>query len=304
MNGAGDRDRDHRPRHLRRPAHRRRRASVATSVTVTADTILINTGSEPIIPDIPGLRESRARRDQHRADRDARVLPERLVIVGGGYIGIEFAAIYRHFGSAGHRCSRPRRGSSAARTTTSRRPRRGILTGDGIEIDRPARTSRRCATASGGAIVVYEQDGRAAHPRGRRDPGRRRSRAGDPRPRAGGRRRPHHRRGRGRGRRAPAHQPAAHLRARRRQRRPAAHLHLARRQPHRPRPAHRRRAGARVADRVAIPHTLFMTPPLATVGLTETRGARRPATGSRSPASPSPRSSRCRAPTSSRRPAG
>ena len=27
------------------------------------------------------------------------------------------------------------------------------------------------------------------------------------------------------------------------------------------------------ADRVAVPRTLFITPPLATVGLTETRGA-------------------------------
>jgi pyruvate/2-oxoglutarate dehydrogenase complex dihydrolipoamide dehydrogenase (E3) component len=67
-------------------------------LVVTAETILINTGSEPIIPDILGLRESKyALTSTDLIQRT--VLPERLVIVGGGYLGLEFASIYRRFGS-------------------------------------------------------------------------------------------------------------------------------------------------------------------------------------------------------------
>ncbi|WP_202875533.1 FAD-dependent oxidoreductase [Kribbella speibonae] len=67
-------------------------------VTVTAENILINTGSTPVIPDIPGLRDSKylvtSTELIHRTE-----LPKRLAIVGGGYLGVEFAAIYRRFGS-------------------------------------------------------------------------------------------------------------------------------------------------------------------------------------------------------------
>ncbi|MGH3601955.1 MAG: dihydrolipoyl dehydrogenase family protein, partial [Pseudonocardiaceae bacterium] len=67
-------------------------------ISVTAPTILINTGSEPVIPGIPGLAKSNhlvSSTDLIQKDQ----LPERLVIVGGGYLGLEFAAIYQHFGT-------------------------------------------------------------------------------------------------------------------------------------------------------------------------------------------------------------
>lgn len=70
----------------------------ADRITVTAPTILLNTGSEPVIPAIPGLASSThlvSSTDLIRAD----ALPDSLVIVGGGYLGLEFAAIYQHFGA-------------------------------------------------------------------------------------------------------------------------------------------------------------------------------------------------------------
>jgi pyruvate/2-oxoglutarate dehydrogenase complex dihydrolipoamide dehydrogenase (E3) component len=67
-------------------------------LTITADTILINTGSEPIIPDIPGLRLSKYVRTSTELI-ESTTLPPRLAIVGGGYLGIEFASIYQRFGS-------------------------------------------------------------------------------------------------------------------------------------------------------------------------------------------------------------
>jgi pyruvate/2-oxoglutarate dehydrogenase complex dihydrolipoamide dehydrogenase (E3) component len=67
-------------------------------LTITAETILINTGSEPIIPDIPGLRESRHTLTSTDLIQTTN-LPDRLAIIGGGYLGIEFGSIYRRFGS-------------------------------------------------------------------------------------------------------------------------------------------------------------------------------------------------------------
>jgi pyruvate/2-oxoglutarate dehydrogenase complex dihydrolipoamide dehydrogenase (E3) component len=66
-------------------------------LTITADTILINTGSEPIIPDIPGLRLSKYVRTSTELI-ESTTLPPRLAIVVGGYLGIEFSFDQR-FGS-------------------------------------------------------------------------------------------------------------------------------------------------------------------------------------------------------------
>lgn len=60
--------------------------------------IFINTGSRPILPAIPGLTES-ARVYTSENLLALETLPEKLVIIGGGYIGVEFASIYASFGS-------------------------------------------------------------------------------------------------------------------------------------------------------------------------------------------------------------
>ncbi|AZS17891.1 FAD-dependent oxidoreductase [Paenibacillus lutimineralis] len=68
------------------------------TTVLSAPQIFINTGAETIIPNIPGARES-----QHvytsTSIMDLKKLPKKLVIIGGGYIGLEFASIYRQFGS-------------------------------------------------------------------------------------------------------------------------------------------------------------------------------------------------------------
>ena len=67
-------------------------------LTISAETILINTGSEPIVPDIPGLRASRFISTSTELIENTQ-LPTRMAIVGGGYLGLEFAAIYQRFGA-------------------------------------------------------------------------------------------------------------------------------------------------------------------------------------------------------------
>ncbi len=64
---------------------------------VEADAVFIATGSRPVMPDIPGIDGRRVHTSETLID--VRILPERLVIVGAGYIGMEFASMYRNFGS-------------------------------------------------------------------------------------------------------------------------------------------------------------------------------------------------------------
>ncbi len=65
---------------------------------VVAQRIFINTGATPFIPPIAGLSQSRFAFVSNQM-LQLEQLPKKLVIVGGGYIGLEFASIYSNFGS-------------------------------------------------------------------------------------------------------------------------------------------------------------------------------------------------------------
>jgi len=64
---------------------------------IHADTIVIATGSCPAIPDIDGLRECPYLTPESLMEVDP--LPSHLLILGGGYIAVEFAQMFRRFGS-------------------------------------------------------------------------------------------------------------------------------------------------------------------------------------------------------------
>ena len=68
-----------------------------TRETIEAAQAFINTGARPFVPPIPGVDGPRVHVSETLLD--VRTLPERLVIIGGGYIGIEFASMYANFGS-------------------------------------------------------------------------------------------------------------------------------------------------------------------------------------------------------------
>ncbi|MCG7381933.1 FAD-dependent oxidoreductase [Paenibacillus sp. ACRRY] len=67
------------------------------TILVEASRILINTGAKPIIPDIPGIQNSKVYTSTELLNLGK--LPERMAIIGGGYIGLEFASIYAGFGT-------------------------------------------------------------------------------------------------------------------------------------------------------------------------------------------------------------
>ncbi|MFC4872339.1 dihydrolipoyl dehydrogenase [Negadavirga shengliensis] len=62
-----------------------------------ADKIFIDTGSEPDIPEVDGL-ESVPYLDS-TSIMELEETPEHLIILGGGYIGLEFGQMFRRFGS-------------------------------------------------------------------------------------------------------------------------------------------------------------------------------------------------------------
>ena len=64
---------------------------------LTADTILINTGERPARPSLPGLDDVPALDSTSIMELDH--VPEHLLILGGGYVGLEFGQMFRRFGS-------------------------------------------------------------------------------------------------------------------------------------------------------------------------------------------------------------
>ncbi len=62
-----------------------------------AEHIFLNVGTRAFVPDLPGLEEVDYLTNSSMLELD--VLPEHLIVVGGSYIGLEFAQIYRRFGS-------------------------------------------------------------------------------------------------------------------------------------------------------------------------------------------------------------
>ena len=62
-----------------------------------ADRIFINVGARALVPDLPGIRDVPYFTNSTLLGID--FAPEHLLIVGGSYIGLEFAQMYRRFGS-------------------------------------------------------------------------------------------------------------------------------------------------------------------------------------------------------------
>ena len=62
-----------------------------------AKNIFLNVGARPAVPDMPGVREVPFLTSTTILDLDE--LPKHLIVVGGSYVGLEFAQMYRRFGS-------------------------------------------------------------------------------------------------------------------------------------------------------------------------------------------------------------
>jgi pyruvate/2-oxoglutarate dehydrogenase complex dihydrolipoamide dehydrogenase (E3) component len=70
---------------------------VVNDEALEADKIFINVGGRASVPPLKGIKDVSFLTNSSMMDVD--FLPEHLVIVGGSYVGLEFAQMYRRFGS-------------------------------------------------------------------------------------------------------------------------------------------------------------------------------------------------------------
>jgi pyruvate/2-oxoglutarate dehydrogenase complex dihydrolipoamide dehydrogenase (E3) component len=64
---------------------------------LTTDRLFLNLGTHAIIPDVPGLATARPLTNIEALELDR--LPAYLVVLGGGYVGLELAQAFRRFGA-------------------------------------------------------------------------------------------------------------------------------------------------------------------------------------------------------------
>ncbi len=121
-----------------------------------AEKIFINVGARPRVPDWDGLDAVPFYTSSGMMEID--FLPEHLVIVGGSYVGLEFAQIYRRFGSevtvieAGDRIIRRDDEDVSAAV-------QDILEGEGVQFHLQADCIKARATESGIAAQVSGENG-------------------------------------------------------------------------------------------------------------------------------------------------
>lgn len=120
---------------------------------LSAETIVVNTGQRPAIPDLPGIEAVPFLDSTSVMELDA--VPEHLLIIGGGSIGLEFAQMFRRFGSRVTIVQRGPRliGHEDADVADAVA---AILREDGVEV-LLASPARRVAPGEGGAIELTVQ---------------------------------------------------------------------------------------------------------------------------------------------------
>ena len=126
--------------------------------TLTADRIFINVGGRATVPPIPGLDQVPYLTNTSMMDVD--FLPRHLIVLGGSYIGLEFAQMYRRFGSAVTVVEAlprlvPREDEDVSAAITD------ILTGGGIDVRTGAKALAVKKTGDGVAVEIETAQGRA-----------------------------------------------------------------------------------------------------------------------------------------------
>lgn len=133
-----------------------RREVVVGERVLTAERVFIATGMRPTIPRIDGLEKVRYFTNEDVMDLDA--VPERLVVVGGGYIACELGQAYRRLGSQVtivHSRSRllPDEEPDVSMVLTHAFDR------EGIDVVLGRRVIRAAATAAGVRLTARSEDG-------------------------------------------------------------------------------------------------------------------------------------------------
>lgn len=125
--------------------------------TITADQIFLNVGGRATVPDIPGLADVDYLTNVGVLELDA--VPKHLVVIGGSYIGLEFAQMFRRFGAEvtvierGPRLA-SREDDDVCAAIKDILEREGITIHLGASDIRVARDSAGVAVSIGGPVVI------------------------------------------------------------------------------------------------------------------------------------------------------
>lgn len=118
-----------------------------------ADRIFLNVGGRAIVPDLPGLSEIDYLTNVGILEIDT--VPEHLVIIGGSYIALEFAQMYRRFGARVTVIERGPRLASREDEDVSAAVRQ-ILEAEGIEIVVDASSIRFTKRDNGFEVTTHD----------------------------------------------------------------------------------------------------------------------------------------------------
>ncbi|MEP6687590.1 MAG: mercuric reductase [Gemmatimonadales bacterium] len=123
--------------------------------SLEAELVFINAGCRPAAPDIEGLDRVPSLDSTSVMELDA--VPEHLLVLGGGYIGLEFGQMFRRFGSRVTIIQRGRQLLPIEDPDVADAVR-GILVEDGIEVLLEAEAVRAEPTASGVRLTIRTPD--------------------------------------------------------------------------------------------------------------------------------------------------
>jgi len=98
---------------------------------ITGDRVFLDLGSRSVIPDLPGLAAAKPMTHVEVLDLDR--LPEHVIVLGGGYVGLELAQALRRFGSMVTVIERSRQ-IAAAEDQDVAQALLENFTGEGIEV--------------------------------------------------------------------------------------------------------------------------------------------------------------------------
>jgi pyruvate/2-oxoglutarate dehydrogenase complex dihydrolipoamide dehydrogenase (E3) component len=123
-----------------------------------ARAVVLATGTHPAIPPIPGLRE--ARPWDNRAVTSAKELPRRLVVLGGGAVGVEMAQAYKRLGSEAVVVLEGADRLLAREEPFAGEELRAAFQAEGITVETGVRVTAARREGDGGPVVASVADGR------------------------------------------------------------------------------------------------------------------------------------------------
>jgi len=131
---------------------------IAETREVSAELVVIDTGTRPMLPAIAGLDHVSVL--DSTSVMELETVPEHLIVLGGGSIGVEFAQMFRRFGSRVSLLERQSQLLAGEDTDVAHAVGR-ILAEEGVYVTLDAEVLRREASENGSVVLSYRTGDRS-----------------------------------------------------------------------------------------------------------------------------------------------